>query len=102
LSTRRLIGLYVSQFLSHIGDILRPFRYVDEVQDNLLIDARRMSALPNFCSDLVIVTLVLRSLCRNPHGLFWAGDTAQQIASTAFRFSDLKAFLHRLEVRHLF
>lgn len=55
--------------------------YVDEVQDNLLIDAR-----------------LLRLLCRNPHGLFWAGDTAQQITSTAFRFSDLKAFLHRVEV----
>ncbi|KAG8815978.1 hypothetical protein FRC17_000507, partial [Serendipita sp. 399] len=54
--------------------------YVDEVQDNLVID-----------------TKLVRMLCRNPHGLFWAGDTAQQITSTAFRFSDLKAFLHRIE-----
>jgi hypothetical protein len=30
--------------------------------------------------------------------MFWAGDTAQQITSTAFRFSDLKAFLYRIEV----
>ncbi|KAI0735956.1 P-loop containing nucleoside triphosphate hydrolase protein [Earliella scabrosa] len=57
------------------------FLYVDEAQDNLLIDA-----------------LVLRTLCRNPHGLFWAGDTAQTIsAGSAFRFNDLKAFLYRVE-----
>ncbi|KAK7678070.1 hypothetical protein QCA50_019011 [Cerrena zonata] len=55
--------------------------YVDETQDNLLID-----------------TLVLRSLCRNSMGLFWAGDTAQTIsAGSAFRFKDLKAFLWRIE-----
>ncbi|KAG8790264.1 hypothetical protein FRC16_000978, partial [Serendipita sp. 398] len=54
--------------------------YVDEVQDNLMIDAQ-----------------LLRGLCKNPHGLFWAGDTAQQIMSTAFRFSDLTSFLYRIE-----
>ncbi|KAF9523644.1 hypothetical protein CPB83DRAFT_681179 [Crepidotus variabilis] len=55
--------------------------YVDETQDNLLID-----------------TLLLRMLCSNPQGLFWAGDTAQTIsAGSAFRFNDLKAFLHRIE-----
>jgi hypothetical protein len=44
--------------------------------------------------------LVLRSICRNPDGLFWAGDTAQTIANggSAFRFDDLKAFLYRVEV----
>jgi hypothetical protein len=41
---------------------------------------------------------VLRLLCRNPHGIFMAGDTAQQITSTAFRFADLTALLYRLEV----
>ncbi|OBZ79120.1 TPR and ankyrin repeat-containing protein 1 [Grifola frondosa] len=57
------------------------FIYVDEAQDNLLIDA-----------------LVLRSICRNPNGLFWAGDTAQTISvGSAFRFNDLKAFLYRVE-----
>ncbi|KAI1785582.1 hypothetical protein LXA43DRAFT_1185708 [Ganoderma leucocontextum] len=57
------------------------FIYVDEAQDNLLIDA-----------------LVLRTLCRNPHGMFWAGDTAQTISvGSAFRFNDLKAFLYRVE-----
>lgn len=43
---------------------------------------------------------VLRSLCRNPDGLFWAGDTAQTISiGSSFRFNDLKSFLFRLEVR---
>ncbi|KAG8937463.1 hypothetical protein FRC00_005249 [Tulasnella sp. 408] len=57
------------------------FLYVDEAQDNLIID----SAL-------------LRTLCPNPHGLFFAGDTAQTISvGSAFRFSELKAFLYRLE-----
>ncbi|THH32624.1 hypothetical protein EUX98_g1581 [Antrodiella citrinella] len=57
------------------------FIYVDEVQDNLLIDAH-----------------ILRSICNNPDGLFWAGDTAQTIsAGSSFRFNDLKAFLYRLE-----
>ncbi|KIK41852.1 hypothetical protein CY34DRAFT_84670 [Suillus luteus UH-Slu-Lm8-n1] len=57
--------------------------YVDEAQDNLLIDA-----------------LVLRRLCRNSDGLFWAGDTAQTIsAGSSFRFNDLKAFVYRME-RH--
>ncbi|CAL1697343.1 unnamed protein product [Somion occarium] len=57
------------------------FIYVDEAQDNLLIDA-----------------LIPRTLCRNPDGLFWAGDTAQTIsAGSSFRFNDLKAFLYRVE-----
>ncbi|KAF9524672.1 hypothetical protein CPB83DRAFT_909779 [Crepidotus variabilis] len=59
------------------------FLYVDEAQDNLLIDA-----------------LLLRSLVKNPDGLFWAGDTAQTISvGSSFRFNDLKAFLYRLEQR---
>ncbi|KAI6101328.1 P-loop containing nucleoside triphosphate hydrolase protein [Pisolithus sp. B1] len=58
------------------------FLYVDEAQDNLLIDA-----------------LLLRLLCNNPEGLFWAGDTAQTIsAGSSFRFNDLKAFIHRIEI----
>ncbi|TFK22052.1 hypothetical protein FA15DRAFT_758287 [Coprinopsis marcescibilis] len=59
------------------------FLYVDEAQDNMLIDS-----------------MLLRSLCHNPLGLFWAGDTAQTIAvGNSFRFEDLKAFLYRLEER---
>ncbi|KAG8877563.1 hypothetical protein FRB98_006659 [Tulasnella sp. 332] len=57
------------------------FCLVDEMQDNLLIDAG-----------------LLRSICRSPHGLFFAGDTAQTIAiGSSFRFDDLKAYLYRLE-----
>ncbi|KAI6106479.1 hypothetical protein EV401DRAFT_513423 [Pisolithus croceorrhizus] len=57
------------------------YLYVDEVQDNLIID-----------------TMLLRILCRNADGLFWAGDTAQTIsAGSSFRFADLKAFIHRAE-----
>ncbi|KAI6165389.1 hypothetical protein EDD17DRAFT_1754090 [Pisolithus thermaeus] len=58
------------------------FLYVDEAQDCLLIDA-----------------LLLRLLCSNPEGLFWAGDTAQTISpGSSFRFDDLRAFLHRIEM----
>ncbi|KAF8151989.1 hypothetical protein K438DRAFT_1988110 [Mycena galopus ATCC 62051] len=57
------------------------YLYVDETQDNLLVD-----------------TLLLRSICHNPNGLFWAGDTAQTISiGSSFRFNELKAFLHRIE-----
>ena len=78
--------------------------YVDEVQDNLLIDALR-SCLSFLCDDSCpnpphLFSSVLRSLVRNPDGLFWAGDTAQTISvGSSFRFDDLKAFLFRLEVR---
>lgn len=41
---------------------------------------------------------VLRTLCHNPNGMFWAGDTAQTISvGSAFRFNDLKSFLYRYE-----
>ncbi|KAF7986147.1 hypothetical protein HWV62_38516 [Athelia sp. TMB] len=75
------------------------FLYVDEVQDNLLIDAKSMSNRPNywrFASESAVV--VLRMLCKNPNGLFWAGDTAQAISvGSSFRFDDLKSFLFRVE-----
>ncbi|KAK0444957.1 uncharacterized protein EV420DRAFT_1721599 [Desarmillaria tabescens] len=55
--------------------------YVDEVQDNMLID-----------------TMVLRALCSNADGLFWAGDTAQTISvGSSFRFNGLKAFQWNIE-----
>ncbi|KAH6917677.1 hypothetical protein BKA70DRAFT_1178699 [Coprinopsis sp. MPI-PUGE-AT-0042] len=61
------------------------FLYVDEAQDNMLIDA-----------------MLLRSICKNPLGLFWAGDTAQTIAiGNSFRFQDLKSFIYRLEERRV-
>ncbi|KAL5495715.1 hypothetical protein ACEPAI_1179 [Sanghuangporus weigelae] len=62
-------------------DLSVDYLYVDEAQDNLIIDA-----------------FFLRSLCRNPHGLFWAGDTAQTISiGSSFRFNDLKASLYDYE-----
>ena len=43
---------------------------------------------------------VLRSLCNNPDGLFWAGDTAQTIAvGSSFKFNELKATMYSNEVR---
>ncbi|KAG8880114.1 hypothetical protein FRB98_005338, partial [Tulasnella sp. 332] len=55
--------------------------YIDEIQDNMLIDAA-----------------VLNLVCRNPHGLFYAGDTAQTISvGSSFRFKDLKRFLYQVE-----
>ncbi|KAG8969177.1 hypothetical protein FRC03_004130 [Tulasnella sp. 419] len=57
------------------------YLYVDEAQDNLIIDS-----------------CLLRTLCKSPHGLFWAGDTAQTIApGSNFRFNDLKALFFRME-----
>ena len=74
-------------------------RYVDEAQDNLLIDALRSFPLSIVIMHAEFFFPVLRSLVRNPDGLFWAGDTAQTISvGSSFRFNDLKAFLHRLEV----
>ncbi|KAG8924443.1 hypothetical protein FRC02_010418 [Tulasnella sp. 418] len=57
------------------------YLYIDEAQDNLIIDS-----------------CLLRRLCKSPHGLFWAGDTAQTIApGSSFRFNDLKALFYRME-----
>lgn len=56
---------------------------------------------PSYCARLSLIKLsVLRYLCSNPHGLFWAGDTAQTIAiGSSFRFDDLKSSLYSFEVR---
>ncbi|KAI6158403.1 hypothetical protein EDD17DRAFT_1763946 [Pisolithus thermaeus] len=57
------------------------YLYVDEVQDNLIID-----------------TIYTPTLLSNADGLFWAGDTAQTIsAGSSFRFADLRALIHRTE-----
>ncbi|KAI9510706.1 hypothetical protein F5148DRAFT_1177323 [Russula earlei] len=62
------------------GDLV-DFVYVDEVQDLLLIDTR-----------LII------SLCRNPDGLLWAGDTAQTISvGSTFTFKQLGASVYRYQ-----
>ncbi len=73
-------------------------RYVDEAQDNLLIDAVGKLYRHVMQTSAYLFRPVLRTLCRNPHGMFWAGDTAQTISvGSAFRFNDLKAFLYRYE-----
>ncbi|KAG2094642.1 uncharacterized protein F5147DRAFT_819882 [Suillus discolor] len=57
------------------------YLYIDEAQDNLLINA-----------------LFLRRLCRIPNGSFCAGDTAQTISGgSSFRFDDSKVFLYCVE-----
>jgi len=64
---------------SALVDWVNPWRrYVDEVQDNLLIDTLGVSQLYlPVCIAKSLSPSVLRTLCSNPHGLFWAGDTAQ-------------------------
>ncbi|KAI1785405.1 hypothetical protein LXA43DRAFT_132191 [Ganoderma leucocontextum] len=57
----------------------------DEAQDNLIVDM-----------------LLLRSLCNNPNGLCWAGDTAQTIAlGSSFKFSELTSMIYRVEKSNL-
>ncbi|KAG8786082.1 hypothetical protein FRC12_016941 [Ceratobasidium sp. 428] len=58
------------------------YLYVDEVQDNLMLDIH-----------------LLRRLCPNIQGTYWGGDTAQTVvAGSAFRIKDLTAFVHN-EIR---
>ncbi|KAH9487237.1 TPR and ankyrin repeat-containing protein 1 [Psilocybe cubensis] len=74
----------ITQRQGILGEIF-DYVYVDETQDNLLVDA-----------------LVLRLLSRNTDGLFWAGDTAQTIsAGSSFRFKDLTSFMFKFEKQRL-
>ncbi|EUC55350.1 UvrD-like helicase carboxy-terminal domain protein, putative [Rhizoctonia solani AG-3 Rhs1AP] len=53
------------------------FLYVDEVQDNLMIDVH-----------------LLKALCKSVRNTYWGGDTAQTIvAGSAFRIRDLATYL---------
>ncbi|KAG8921187.1 hypothetical protein FRC02_000403 [Tulasnella sp. 418] len=91
LQKKRSLYFYDSPEITHrilksaeerLTDNKFDFLYVDEAQDNLIIDA-----------------CLLRTLCRSPHGLFWSGDTAQTIAhGSSFRFKDLKSLFYRLEM----
>ncbi|KAF8598545.1 hypothetical protein BDV93DRAFT_561252 [Ceratobasidium sp. AG-I] len=52
--------------------------FVDEVQDHLMVDVH-----------------LLQSLCSNPDGGYWCGDTAQTISvGSSFRIKELKAFIY--------
>ena len=53
--------------------------YVDEAQDNLLIDALCTILVYLLFSHLMFVS-VLRIICGNPEGLFWACDTVEIVA----------------------
>ncbi|KAF8751908.1 hypothetical protein RHS01_08270 [Rhizoctonia solani] len=54
-------------------------RYVDEVQDNLMIDI-----------------YLLRKLAKSMDNIYWSGDSAQTItAGSLFRINDLKAFTYQ-------
>ncbi|CAE7194961.1 unnamed protein product, partial [Rhizoctonia solani] len=63
------------------------YLYVDEVQDNLMVDIQLLS-----------------KLCKSVHSTYWGGDTAQTIvAGSAFRIKDLGAYLYssnKLEEQH--
>jgi len=76
LKGRKVDFLYAfAKILSSLCQILFS-RCVDEVQDNLLIDT--LSTFSVICCNFTCPTIsVLRTLCNNQHGLFWAGDTAQ-------------------------
>ena len=102
---RRLTICKVFWRIPNVSPVNLVDSYVDEAQDNLLIDALCKVLLIYTSYNIFICHVVLRFLVRNPDGLFWAGDTAQTISvGSSFRFNDLKAFLFRLEVRvlHLF
>lgn len=79
----------------------RVLSYVDECQDLFLIDTLGTFIFTMFLRLLCGIdrSLVLRIICQNRSGLFWAGDTAQTISlGSAFRFDDLTAFHYRIEV----
>ena len=58
----------------------------------------RSAILP--CNDVAYMhNLVIISLCRNPDGFLWAGDTAQTISiGSTFSFTQLGAFVYRYQV----
>ncbi|KAG2070627.1 hypothetical protein BDR04DRAFT_1099616 [Suillus decipiens] len=73
--------------------VLRSQRFPGQQIDYLYLLYPSLTEIP-----LELSVVVLRQLCKNPDGLFWAGDTAQTIsAGSSFRFDDLKAFLYRVE-----
>ncbi|KAG9123995.1 hypothetical protein FRC07_013265, partial [Ceratobasidium sp. 392] len=72
--TKEILKYFSPNQSQHMIDYL----YVDEVQDNLMLDVH-----------------LLRRLCPNIQGTYWGGDTAQTVvAGSAFRIKDLTAFVH--------
>ncbi|GAB1527760.1 hypothetical protein RhiTH_010948 [Rhizoctonia solani] len=67
----------IQEWHAHPSNHLVDFLYVDEVQDNLMMDIH-----------------LLGSLCTSVQNTYWAGDTAQTIvAGSAFRIKDLGPYL---------
>ncbi|KAG9121518.1 hypothetical protein FRC07_002483 [Ceratobasidium sp. 392] len=72
----RLILRHIRQT---IGDSKVDYLYIDEVQDNLMVDIH-----------------LLRTLVTTIDNVYWSGDSAQTVvAGSAFRINDLKAFTYR-------
>ncbi|CEL56912.1 TPR and ankyrin repeat-containing protein 1 OS=Mus musculus GN=Trank1 PE=2 SV=3 [Rhizoctonia solani AG-1 IB] len=72
----RLILQHLRQI---IGESKVDYLYIDEVQDNLMIDIH-----------------LLRTLAKSVDNIYWSGDSAQTVvAGSAFRINDLKAFTYR-------
>ncbi|KAG8741119.1 hypothetical protein FRC10_003300 [Ceratobasidium sp. 414] len=73
--TRQILKHFAPKESGRLVDYL----YVDEVQDNLMLDIH-----------------LLRSLCPDIQGTYWGGDTAQTVvAGSAFRIKDLKSFVYQ-------
>ncbi|KAG8738662.1 hypothetical protein FRC10_006609, partial [Ceratobasidium sp. 414] len=80
--TREILKYFRSKRPQRLVDFL----YVDEVQDNLMMDI-----------------FLLRTLCSDIQGTYWGGDTAQTIvAGSAFRIKELKSFVYKDIVRTSF
>ncbi|KAG9099395.1 hypothetical protein FS749_001367 [Ceratobasidium sp. UAMH 11750] len=75
--TRAILKAHDSNPLSGASQV--DYIFVDEVQDQLILDVH-----------------LLQSLCSNPDGGYWCGDTAQTISiGSSFRIKDLKAFIYQ-------
>lgn len=63
-----------------------------------MADVYRMLQLQPFVLTFILIlfaSLVLKSLCSNPDGEYWCGDTAQTInIGSSFRIKDLKAYIY--------
>ncbi|CAE6472733.1 unnamed protein product, partial [Rhizoctonia solani] len=78
----RLILRHLRQIIGESQVDYLQVLYVDEVQDNLMIDIH-----------------LLRTLAKSVDDIYWSGDSAQTVvAGSAFRINDLKAFTYRDQV----
>jgi len=65
----------------------------------LLIDTRRTFRDRSSFDGVLMQVTVIISLCRNPDGFLWAGDTAQTISiGSTFTFKKLGASVYRYQV----